>query len=79
MRYLIFLILILVLLIGCSSEPTVNSQIANPASVHCLENNGQLEMRTNEYGQYGVCIFSDGSECEEWAFFRNECSQGGAE
>jgi len=56
MRYLIFLIL--VLLVGCSSEPTINSQIANPASVHCLENNGQLEMRTNEYGQYGVILLS---------------------
>jgi hypothetical protein len=22
------------------------------------------------------CVFSDGSECEEWAFFRNECQPG---
>ena len=25
----------------------------------------------------GYCIFPDGSECEEWAFFRGECVPGG--
>jgi heat shock protein HslJ len=34
-------------------------------------------MRTDaDGGQYGVCIFADGSECEEWAFFRDECQPG---
>jgi hypothetical protein len=36
-----------------------------------------LEIRTDQEGsQYGVCIFPDGSECEEWAFYRGECSPG---
>ena len=31
-------------------------------------------MRTEPSGgQVGNCIFPDGSECEEWALFRNEC------
>lgn len=47
--------------------------IANPASVYCKENNGTLEIRTNEMGQYGVCL-KNGKECEEWALFRGECS-----
>ncbi len=48
--------------------------MANPASVHCEEQGGQLEIRTaDDGGQYGVCIFPNGSECEEWAFFRGEC------
>jgi len=47
--------------------------IANPASVNCLEKGGELQTRENEDGQYGVCKFSDGSECEEWKFFRGEC------
>lgn len=49
--------------------------IANPASVYCIKNGGNLEIRQDEEGnQYGVCLFSDGSECEEWAYFRGECS-----
>ncbi|MEW6379417.1 MAG: DUF333 domain-containing protein [bacterium] len=48
--------------------------IANPASVYCLKNGGKLEIRQDaEGGQYGVCIFSDGKECEEWAYFKGEC------
>jgi hypothetical protein len=49
------------------------SQMANPASVYCEDNNGTLEIRTGEAGQYGVCI-RNGKECDEWAFFREECS-----
>lgn len=48
--------------------------LPNPASAHCEEQDYRLEIRTDEEGnQVGVCIFSDGSECEEWAFFRGEC------
>ncbi|MEA3339639.1 MAG: DUF333 domain-containing protein [Chloroflexota bacterium] len=37
-------------------------------------------MRTgDDGGEYGVCVFSDGSECEEWAFFRGECEPGESE
>jgi putative hemolysin len=51
-----------------------NIQIANPASVYCVQSGYTLEIRTSTGGgQYGVCIFPDSSECEEWAFFRNEC------
>ena len=28
-------------------------------------------------GQYGVCIFDDNYQCEEWAMFRGECPVGG--
>ena len=49
-------------------------EIANPASAYCVQSGYTLEIRTNAGGgEYGVCIFADGSECEEWAFFRNEC------
>jgi eight-cysteine-cluster-containing protein len=48
--------------------------LPNPASVYCLEQGGKLEIKKDKDGnEYGVCIFSDGSECEEWAFFRGEC------
>ncbi|MCP4600967.1 MAG: DUF333 domain-containing protein [Proteobacteria bacterium] len=51
-------------------------QIANPASVHCAKQGGKLEIMTRKAGQFGVCIFKDGSRCEEWKFFRKECAPG---
>ncbi len=60
-------------------EPAQEPQpgMANPASVYCEEQGGRLEIRTEAGGgQYGVCIFPDGSECDEWAFFRGECAPG---
>ena len=50
--------------------------LANPASVYCVNNSGTLENRSIEAGEYGVCMFDDGSECEEWKYFRNECTIG---
>jgi putative hemolysin len=51
--------------------------MANPASVYCEEHDGTLEIRTDADGnEYGVCMFEDGTECEEWAYFRDECQPG---
>ena len=52
--------------------------LANPASVHCEEQGGTLDIRTDDAGEVGYCLFEDGSECEEWAFYRGECSPAGA-
>lgn len=58
---------------SCAAEKV---EMANPASVFCVESGYTLEIRTNPHGgQYGVCIFPDKKECEEWAFFRNECGK----
>jgi putative hemolysin len=49
--------------------------LPNPASVYCEEQGYLLKIRTDEQGnQHGVCMFPDGSECDEWAFFRGECA-----
>jgi len=51
-----------------------SSQIANPASVYCIDNNGTLEIRTASDGsQTSYCKFQNGTECEEWKFYRGEC------
>ncbi len=51
--------------------------LPNPASVFCEEHGNRLEIRTAADGsQSGVCIFQDGSECDEWAYFRGECQPG---
>jgi len=48
--------------------------LPNPASTYCEEQGYRVEIRTDDQGnQYGVCVFPDGSECDEWAFYRGEC------
>ena len=65
---------------GEESTPVANVDLANPASVYCEDNGGTLELRSDNEGNVnGVCIFADGSECDEWAFFRGECGPGGAD
>ncbi len=61
---------------GVIAPEEVATGLPNPASVYCKELGYNLEIRTNPDGsQYGVCIFPDGSECEEWTFFRGECGK----
>jgi len=48
---------------------------ANPASVYCIQQGGELEIREDlEGNQIGYCLFPGGKECEEWAYFRSSCS-----
>jgi putative hemolysin len=65
----------------CQPGTTFESPIGmpNPASVFCLEQGGELETREEAGGEADYCIFPDGSECEEWAFFRGECEPGSRE
>ena len=48
----------------------------NPAAVHCIEKGGKLEAIDTGSAQYGVCVFNDGSRCNQWSFVRGECSPG---
>jgi putative hemolysin len=50
--------------------------LPNPASVFCQEQGYTLELRSDASGTAGYCIFPDGTECEEWAFYRGECAPG---
>lgn len=72
-------LLALVLVLGaCGDDDEDQSNLPNPASVYCEEQGGTVEIRTDADGnQYGVCVFADGTECDEWAFFRGECAAGG--
>lgn len=55
-----------------------NIGIPNPASVFCEKNGGRVVIRKDTEGnEYGVCVFDDGKECDEWAFFRGECKKDG--
>jgi len=75
---------ILMALTACSAlqvqtpEPTATDMpqvnMPNPASVHCMQNGNRLEIHTAADGsQSGVCVFPDGSTCDEWAYSRGEC------
>jgi putative hemolysin len=50
--------------------------LPNPASQHCVDQGYELQIREEVGGQVGYCVFPDGSECEEWAFYREECAVG---
>ncbi len=48
--------------------------IPNHASVYCNEQGNKNEIRMAADGsQSGICVFPDGSTCDEWAYFRGEC------
>jgi putative hemolysin len=85
MRRIITFTMILIALTACTApqtqvapEPAATgipqAGIPNPASVYCEQEGNTLEIRTAADGsQSGVCVFPDGSTCDEWAYYRGEC------
>ena len=69
------------LIVGCtgsSAQAQPTPQLANPASQNCVKQGGTLKIeRRPDGGQYGVCVFADNYQCEEWALFRGECPKNG--
>jgi putative hemolysin len=67
-------------LAACGPSQATHTQEAglpNPASLYCEENGGTLELRADSSGAVaGICVFQDGGECDEWAYFRGECEPG---
>jgi len=49
--------------------------MANPAAVYCRELGYEYEIVDTDEGQYGICIFPDGGECNEWRFLQGKCGQ----
>ena len=77
------MILATLLVVACGPEPAPTATptesapgLPNPASKFCVDQGYQLEIRTEAGGEVGYCLFPDGSECEEWAFYRGECEPG---
>jgi len=73
-------------LVGCASTtmpqptpmPKPTGQMANPASENCSKQGGTLAIqKRGDGGEYGVCMFEDNRQCEEWAMLRGECPVGG--
>ena len=56
----------------CEEIIGMQTGMPDPSCVFCLEQGGTLEIRTEEAGQYGVCIFPGGTECGTWQYY-NKC------
>ncbi|MBK1649728.1 DUF333 domain-containing protein [Rhabdochromatium marinum] len=57
---------------------SLQAGLANPASMHCYNQGGTLDIRKRtDSGEYGVCLFEDNRQCEEWALLRGHCPTGG--
>jgi putative hemolysin len=49
---------------------------SSEAAEFCKEQEGLIEFRMTDHDNIRVCVLLDGSECEEWAYFRNACAAG---
>lgn len=59
-------------------QPQPTAAIANPASQNCVKQGGALAIqKRGDGGEYGVCMFEDNRQCEEWALLRGDCPVGG--
>jgi len=77
-KFLIFVVVVVIsVLAACKpvdESPASGSQMVNPASAYCEQTGNRHEIQTAADGsQTGVCYFTDGSSCDEWAYFRGEC------
>jgi len=52
------------------------STLANPAAQNCLNKGGKLKTVEETAGTLGICHFDDGTECEEWQFYQDQCQKG---
>ncbi len=71
-----FIFSVLLLTVYACKDKSDEVKLRNPASVFCGENGGKTSIRIENYGDVGFCLFNDGTECEEWAYFRGECQPG---
>jgi putative hemolysin len=65
-------------LAGCRGDASSAAmERANPASENCVAQGGRLVIERAGSGQYGVCLFEDNRQCEEWPLLRGACPVGG--
>ena len=81
LKIVIVVVVIIIVSVSLTSKFSVQTKdetgtrIANPASVNCTKNGGKLSIVDKPEGQVGMCTFSNGTVCEEWAYFRGECEK----
>ena len=77
MRFLRQIAAVLVAL-AASTHAAAQATLANPASQNCVAKGGKVTIEKNpKGGEFGVCLFDDNMQCEEWALMRGQCRTGG--
>jgi|GEM_PF-4691440 len=71
------------LLFGCTAQQktSLNSQnnptiSETPAYLKCINDGGQDKIVYGANGQVELCLFSDGSACEQGAYYAGKCLKG---
>ncbi|MFZ4832991.1 DUF333 domain-containing protein [Rouxiella sp. Mn2063] len=60
-------------LAACSTEPKPPvAGMANPASVHCINRGGKLDIVKTSDGEAGYCTLPSGERIDEWTLFRRD-------
>ncbi len=72
---LLFTIIFIFCLKSAYAEPSMRIGMSNPAGVYCKGLGYSYKIVDGANGQYGVCVFPDGSQCEEWKFLEGLCGQ----
>jgi putative hemolysin len=78
-KLIICLSLAVILLGACGLSPeSPVAKMANPASQNCLDKSGTLNIqKRGDGGEYGICVFEENRQCEEWALMNGVCPVGG--
>jgi uncharacterized protein len=66
---------VLLALTACTGAQDA-SELPNPASVHCEEQGGRVEIVAGEDGEAGVCVLPDGTRIDEWELYRQDAGNG---
>lgn len=76
MKKVIITILMSFLFLNISTSFSQRIGMGNPAAEYVTFLGYKYEVRKTIYGEeYDVSIFPDGSECDDWNFFRGICGQ----
>lgn len=68
-------------LAGCSTyegatRSTEYTSAANPASVYCVQQGGELETMTENGERVTYCVLSDNERVEQWEYYRDHHQEG---
>ena len=74
MKWIIFCLVSWVFIVLPVRASDIRLAMANPAAVACLEAGGKLTKIYTDKGEQGMCTLPSGEVCDEWEFFRGECT-----
>ncbi|MEZ8062103.1 MULTISPECIES: putative hemolysin [Vibrio] len=65
---------------GCANDYAEYSEVqrvsvANPASVYCVQQDGELDTVTENNQRTTYCVLQDGQRIEQWEYYRNNHDQ----